>query len=55
VERIGRTSQQILQVVTQDGNPVVFARTVIVMVGPNGPAPLTDAYLENAGQWMLAA
>ena len=55
VERIGRTSQQILQVVTQDGNPVVFARTVIVMVGRNGPAPLTDAYLENARQWMLAA
>ena len=55
VERIGRTSQQILQVVTQDGNPVVFARTVIVMVDPNGPAPLTDAYLENARQWMLAA
>ncbi len=55
VERIGRTSQQILQMVTQDGNPVVFARTVIVMVGPNGPAPLTDAYLENARQWMLAA
>lgn len=55
VERIGRTSQQVLQVVTQDGNPVVFARTVIVMVGLNGPAPLTDAYFENARQWMLAA
>lgn len=55
VERIGRTSQQVLQVVTQDGNPVVFARTVIVMVGQNGPAALTDAYLENARRWMLAA
>ncbi|GFE75885.1 thioesterase family protein [Novosphingobium sp. TCA1] len=53
VERLGRTSQQIVQLVTQEGRPVVFARTVIVMVGPEGPAPLTQGYVESAGKWML--
>ncbi|TCU59348.1 acyl-CoA thioester hydrolase [Novosphingobium sp. PhB57] len=55
VERMGRTSQTVLQVVMQEGKPVVFARTVIVMVGPSGPAPLTEAYLESARQWMFRA
>lgn len=55
IENLGRSSQQIVQVVTQGGAPVVFARTVIVMVGPDGPAPVTDAYREAAAQWMLRA
>jgi acyl-CoA thioester hydrolase len=53
VERIGRTSQEIIQVVTQQDKPVVFARTVVVMVGPEGPAPLTPGYLEAAAPWVL--
>lgn len=53
LERIGRTSQQIVQVVTQSGKPLVFARTVLVTVGPNGPAPLPEAFAEAAKPWML--
>ncbi|MPS67467.1 acyl-CoA thioesterase [Novosphingobium aerophilum] len=55
IEKLGRTSQQVVQVVMQGDSPVVFARTVIVMVGLEGPAPLTDGYLENAGPWMFRA
>lgn len=55
LEHIGRTSQRIVQVVTQGGKPLVFARTVIVTVGPDGPAPLPDAFAESARPWMLSA
>lgn len=53
LERIGRSSQTIVQLVTQGETPVVFARTVLVMVGLDGPAALTEDYVENAGQWIL--
>ncbi|TCM18558.1 acyl-CoA thioester hydrolase [Novosphingobium sp. PhB165] len=52
-EHLGRTSQQLVQVVTQKGEPVVFARTVIVMVGAEGPAPLPDDYRARAAEWAL--
>lgn len=55
VEHLGRSSQQLVQVVTQNGQPVVFARTVIVMVGPEGPAVLPESYRARAAQWALRA
>lgn len=55
LERIGRTSQQIIQIVTQNGKPLVFARTVLVMVGPYGPVPFPEAFAHSVEQWMLRA
>ncbi|WP_334183233.1 acyl-CoA thioesterase [Novosphingobium sp.] len=55
IEQLGRTSQQVVQIVTQGGKPVVFARTVIVMVGPEGPAPLPEDYRARADEWSLRA
>jgi acyl-CoA thioester hydrolase len=55
IERLGQSSQQVVQIVTQGGKPVVFARTVIVMVGPDGPAPLPEDYRARAGEWSLRA
>lgn len=55
LERIGRTSHQILQIVSQGGPALVFARTVIVTVGADGPAPLPDSFLAGAQPWMVAA
>lgn len=53
IENLGRTSQQIVQIVTQNGKPVVFARTVVVMTGPDGPAPLPAEYRTRAERWIL--
>lgn len=55
IERLGQSSQQVVQIVTQGGRPVVFARTVIVMVGPDGPAPLPEDYRARAADWSLRA
>ncbi|MCJ2179896.1 acyl-CoA thioesterase [Novosphingobium album (ex Hu et al. 2023)] len=53
LERIGRTSQQIVQVGTQKGKPLVFARTVLVMVGPDGPVPFPESFAASVEPWML--
>ncbi|WP_067732180.1 acyl-CoA thioesterase [Novosphingobium naphthalenivorans] len=53
LEGIGRSSQQIVQVVTQHGKPLVFARTIVVTVGPDGPCALPDAFAVAAEPWML--
>lgn len=53
LEQVGRTSHRIVQVVTQGGTPLVFARTVIVTVGPEGPAPLPESFAAAALRWML--
>ncbi|MCJ2187506.1 acyl-CoA thioesterase [Novosphingobium beihaiensis] len=53
LERVGRTSQQIVQTVTQGGKLLAFARTIIVTVGPDGPSPLPEAFTAAAEPWML--
>ena len=53
LERIGRTSHQIVQVVTQNGKTLVFARTVLVLVGPDGPAPFPEGFARSVQPWML--
>ncbi|KHK89620.1 acyl-CoA thioesterase [Novosphingobium malaysiense] len=53
MERVGRTSHQVVQVVTQDGRPVVFARTVLVTVGAEGPAALPESFAAAVKPWML--
>ncbi|MCT2401286.1 acyl-CoA thioesterase [Novosphingobium mangrovi (ex Huang et al. 2023)] len=53
MEHIGRTSHRLVQVVTQGGKPLVFARTVLVTVDPEGPSPLPDTFAASTTAWML--
>ena len=55
MEHVGRTSHRLVQVVTQYGKPIVFARTVLVTVGPDGPAPLPEGFATSIEPWMLGA
>ena len=55
MEHVGRTSHRLVQVVTQHGTPIVFARTVLVTVGPDGPAPLPESFATSIEPWMLRA
>lgn len=53
VEHVGRTSHRVVQMAMQDERPLVFARTVVVAVGPEGPYPLPDDFVLTAQSWML--
>lgn len=53
IEHVGRTSHCVVQVVAQAGRPLVFARTVIVMVGAEGPAALPQGFAASLTPWML--
>ncbi len=53
IDGIGRTSHRIFNLVTQNERPIVLARSTIVAVGPDGPAPLTEPFREAMSAWML--
>lgn len=55
LEDIGRTSVRYVQVVTQDGRSVAFARTVMVLVGQEGPVPLPEGFRRYAEDRRLRA
>ena len=55
IETIGRTSHALVQLVMQNGRPAVFARSVLVAVGPRGPAPVPPGFAGTAPVWMLRA
>lgn len=55
IESLGRTSHCLLNLVTQGESPIVFARSTMVTVGPEGPSPLPDDFKRSVGRWMLAA
>lgn len=55
VEDIGRTSHRLVQLVTQDGRIVAFARSTMVTVGKDGPAPLPATFGDRIEQWKLRA
>lgn len=55
MEHVGRTSHRLVQLVTQNGQPLVFARTVLVTVGPEGPAALPESFAASVAPWMLRA
>ncbi len=55
MEHVGRTSHRLVQVAAQHGKPIVFARTVLVTVGPDGPAPLPESFATSIEPWMLRA
>lgn len=51
--RIGRTSYELCQLVSQQTGVVAFARTVLVCVRDNQPFALPDDYRESVKLWML--
>lgn len=53
LETMGRTSHTVAQLITQDDRIAVFARTVLVNIGPKGPAPMPADFIEVASRWML--
>lgn len=52
---IGRTSHTVAQLVTQGGEPVAFARTVLVCVRDNRPAENPPQFREAIREWMFRA
>lgn len=54
LERAGRTSHAMVQVVTQRDRVVAFARSTMVTVDRKGsPAPLPSSFAETAERWNL--
>ena len=42
VLKVGRTSYTLGQIARQAGQPTLYAETVLVIAGPNGPEPIPD-------------
>jgi acyl-CoA thioester hydrolase len=53
--RIGQTSYDLCQLVTQQGDVVAFAKVTLVCVKGDRPCPIPDEQREAAGPWMLQA
>jgi acyl-CoA thioester hydrolase len=53
IEQVGRTSWSIAQLLTQDGQAVAFARSVIVAIVNDRPAPVPGDYRELFVHWSL--
>ena len=53
IEQVGRTSWSIAQLLTQQERPVAFARSVIVAIADDRPAPVPDDYRELLNAWSL--
>lgn len=53
IEQVGRTSWSIAQLLTQDGRAVAFARSVIVAIANDRPAPVPADYRELLNHWSL--
>lgn len=54
IERLGNTSQTVVQVMIQDERLVAFARAVVVLVGKDArPALIPPAYTLAAARWQL--
>ena len=51
---IGRTSHTVGQLVTQGGNVIAFARTVVVCVRDDRPFPNSEAFAAAFTPWMIA-
>lgn len=51
--RIGRTSYELCQLVSQKNAVVAFARSVLVCMRGNSPFELPEAYRESVKPWML--
>lgn len=55
VEAMGRTSWTVVQLLMQEGGTIAFARSTLVCIRDDRPAPLPDLFRQTLGTWMLAA
>ena len=55
IEQIGRTSWSIAQLLVQDGAAIAFARSVIVAIADDRPAPVPDDTRALLEGWRLTA
>ncbi|MEN9718508.1 MAG: hypothetical protein RIQ99_1386 [Pseudomonadota bacterium] len=56
VESVGRTSLVVIQLLTQQGRNVAFARSVIVCIDGDAPSPIPDDFRTALlAQWTLTA
>ncbi|MFM5907422.1 MAG: acyl-CoA thioesterase [Novosphingobium sp.] len=54
--QVGRTSFELELLITQDGRPVVFARSVMVCTREGKPFPIPDSFRDAvAGEWGIRA
>jgi acyl-CoA thioester hydrolase len=52
---LGRTSYQVVQLVTQGTRVVACSRVVMVCVADGKPAPLPDTFRQNVTDWLIPA
>ncbi|WP_088310464.1 acyl-CoA thioesterase [Novosphingobium sp. B 225] len=55
VEALGRSSWTVVQMLIQQGKPIAFARSTLVCIRDDRPAPLPDAFRATLEQWVLRA
>ena len=55
IEVLGRSSWTVVQLLIQEGKVVAFARSTLVCIRDDRPAPLPDAFRAELAQWELAA
>ena len=55
VEALGRSSWTVVQILIQQGKLVAFARSTLVCIRDDRPAPLPDAFRATLEQWILRA
>jgi acyl-CoA thioester hydrolase len=53
IEQVGRTSWSIAQLLTQNGSVVAFARSVIVAIAEDRPAPVAEETRDQLEKWRL--
>jgi len=53
VTNVGRTSYELVQLITQRSHAVVFARVTLVCMGEAGPFEMTQDYRAALESWML--
>ncbi|MFC6620561.1 acyl-CoA thioesterase [Novosphingobium panipatense] len=53
VERVGRSSHGLVQLLRQNGRLVAFARSTMVAVGEDGPEALPPDFLAGVEEWKL--
>lgn len=55
VEALGRSSWTVVQLLVQQDKVIAFARSVLVCIRDDRPAPLPDAFRGSLEQWLLRA
>jgi acyl-CoA thioester hydrolase len=53
IERLGRSSHAVVQLIVQGTTTVAFARTVVVAVGDAGAVVLSEDFMRDSQPWML--